>query len=202
MHPYERHRGYMKDLMKEVQKDIRKEKYDLVALSGQRQRYEHFGFYRGGTVLQYQIGEVNLRHYFDKKFKDAPMSKEKVLMELELAISLQESNDDDHMDAIYQIYQNRIVTGRRREAFFDIMQSFHTELYAVTMHGVCIGYIAYDYEEDYINEFELLDMDLLPYVLEMLMEYTGCSVMGIKTTFLDNRKNTIWNKPSITTFHI
>ena len=189
VHPYERHRGYMKDLMKEVQKDIRKEKYDLVALSGQRQRYEHFGFYRGGTVLQYQIGEVNLRHYFDKKFKDAPMSKEKVLMELELAISLQESNDDDHMDAIYQIYQNRIVTGRRREAFFDIMRSFHTELYAVTMHGVCIGYIAYDYEEDYINEFELLDMDLLPYVLEMLMEYTGCSVMGIKTTFLDNRKN-------------
>lgn len=189
VHPYERRCGHMKALMKKVQEEIAREKYDLVALSGQRQRYEHFGFYRGGSVLQYQVSETNLRHYFQRIFEDSTMSKEQILQGLELSVSLQESNDDTYMDAIYQLYQNRIITGRSREAFYDIMRSFHTELYAVAMHGVCIGYIAYDYEEDYINEIELLDTDLMPYILEILMEYVGCSVLGIKTTLLDKSKN-------------
>lgn len=191
VHPYERGKGYMKELMKKVQKEIVEEKYDLVAISGQRQRYEYFGYYRGGNIIQYQVNQDNLRHYFYKKFLDSPMTKEEILAEMELSISLQENKEDSYVEAIYQIYQNRIITGREREEFYDIMQSFHTELYAVTMHGVCIGYINFDYEEDYINEFELIDMGLLPYVLEMLMEYTGTSVLGIKTTLLDKEKNSL-----------
>jgi predicted N-acetyltransferase YhbS len=61
VHPRDRGEGYMKALMAMWLKETR-ETCDMVALFGQRQRYEYFGFTQGGERLKYTVDIANVRH--------------------------------------------------------------------------------------------------------------------------------------------
>ena len=62
VHPYARGEGHMKKLMHMMLEDAEKEGYDLLALGGQRQRYQYFGFERGGAKLCFTVNQSNIRH--------------------------------------------------------------------------------------------------------------------------------------------
>lgn len=47
----------MQDWLKEMQ-----ETCDIAVLDGQRQRYEYFGFTRGGIQIRYTVSSDNIRH--------------------------------------------------------------------------------------------------------------------------------------------
>ena len=192
VHPYARHQGYMKELMKQVHKQMKDEEFDLAVLSGQRQRYEHYGYYRGGQRYQYQVDRTNLFHYFMNKYDVNRYHVEETLQDhiadLELTLKEQKSENDTHMDAIYALYQRQMVTGRTREGFFEDMLSFGASLYAITMHGICIGYISINFEEEYINEMEVLDVNFLPEILYLLLEEMGSDMLGVKLSMYETQK--------------
>lgn len=60
-HPRERGQGHMKTLMGHCLAEGQG-RYDLMALYGQRQRYEHFGFTQGGIRLRHIVETANVRH--------------------------------------------------------------------------------------------------------------------------------------------
>ena len=65
VHPKARGEGHMKVLMGEWVKEMR-ETCDLAVLGGQRQRYEYFGFTRGGSQYKYSVNRSNIRHALKK----------------------------------------------------------------------------------------------------------------------------------------
>ena len=61
VHPYDRGAGHMKKLMQLMLADAQ-DQYDLLALGGLRQRYQYFGFERGGSKLHFTVTHNNVRH--------------------------------------------------------------------------------------------------------------------------------------------
>lgn len=62
VHPYHRGRGLMKVLMKMAMEEMEQQGYAFAELNGLRQRYEYFGFSRGGARYRIPVTSVNLRH--------------------------------------------------------------------------------------------------------------------------------------------
>ena len=62
VHPYFRGEGHMKALMAKLIRDAREDGLELLVLSGQRQRYGHFGFGKADPVINYEINSSNTRH--------------------------------------------------------------------------------------------------------------------------------------------
>lgn len=62
VHPFSRGEGHMKALMRLAVEREKARGADLIALGGQRQRYEYFGFTPGGLGISYTITRANLRH--------------------------------------------------------------------------------------------------------------------------------------------
>ena len=61
VHPQARGEGHMKRLMQDWLKEMQ-ETCDIAVLDGQRQRYEYFGFTRGGIQIRYTVSSDNIRH--------------------------------------------------------------------------------------------------------------------------------------------
>ena len=61
VHPRARGEGHMKALMTSWLEEM-KGNSDISILSGQRQRYEYFGYSSGGIKMEYTISKANVRH--------------------------------------------------------------------------------------------------------------------------------------------
>ncbi len=62
VHPYRRGKGYMQKLMGMALEDMISSGYDCSLLSGQRQRYEYFGYEPANYRYVYEINKTNIRH--------------------------------------------------------------------------------------------------------------------------------------------
>lgn len=62
VHPEARGEGHMKQLMHMVIDEMKESGVDIAFLSGQRQRYEYFGFVPGGVCCSFRINRNNIRH--------------------------------------------------------------------------------------------------------------------------------------------
>ena len=60
-HPTERGKGHMKELMRLSIERARADGMELVALGGQRQRYNHYGFEIGAPVITFYLNKDNLK---------------------------------------------------------------------------------------------------------------------------------------------
>lgn len=60
--PDARGEGHMKALMAQALDDMRAQGMDIAMLGGQRQRYEYFGFAKGGLMLHARVNRSNVRH--------------------------------------------------------------------------------------------------------------------------------------------
>ena len=62
VHPYARGEGHMKHLMAMVEAWLVEQQVDAAVLGGQRQRYQYFGYSKGGMSVRYDFSFDNARH--------------------------------------------------------------------------------------------------------------------------------------------
>lgn len=129
VHPYDRGAGHMKKLMHMMLRDAQK-KYDLLVLGGQRQRYQYFGFEKGGGRLCFTVTDTNVRH----ALADLPDDK--------LQLRLLTSENDAAMEFVHTLCAKQpMYCIRDDKAFLDIMHSWQGELYVLEENGAVQGYI-------------------------------------------------------------
>jgi predicted acetyltransferase len=77
VHPDDRGKGYMKQLMEKSQKMIIEAGYHFSCLGGSRQRYRFFNYEKAGTTLQYAFNKSDIKHCKDmwQGFEDIRFEK-------------------------------------------------------------------------------------------------------------------------------
>jgi hypothetical protein len=62
VHPDDRGKGYMRMLMSEAGKSIKKSGYHFSCLGGARNRYKHFGYEKAGTLVCFALNKKDMLH--------------------------------------------------------------------------------------------------------------------------------------------
>lgn len=170
VHPRSRNKGYMKALMQKVEEQQRQSGTDLLILDGNRHRYQHFGFEKAGMKYCFNITADSIRHTCSKlseKDYDTEYSFEPVEEENEL------------VECIYSYYLKRNITVRDRQNFLECLKSWQADTYAVIYSDICVGYINVSADERSIYEFELEDINTLPFVIDSFMKEFSLYELGI-----------------------
>ena len=160
VHPHARGEGHMKRLMARTHEEAREKGLDLLALGGQRQRYNYFGYERAGMHLEFELTKTNVAH----ALKQANVAD----------ISFRKIEKDDHglIEACYALYEQRPVHGaRKKEDFWLIMQSWAGSIYAVYHKGIFSGMVQISQRRNPLGDVLLREEGLLPLVLKALMQW-------------------------------
>ncbi len=156
-HPYDRGKGHMSRLLQMTNEDAAASGVDFMSLSGQRQRYGHYGYEPGMTTISFTMDGDNIRHCFSDL--DAG------------SVTISEITDsgDGRIDRAFELYDRQPIAGMRtRENFFDTARTWHARLLAVEENGDMIGYII-----DGNHEIVLEDEGKLPLALKAYSRATG-----------------------------
>lgn len=126
-HPRERGKGHMKQLMRLNLERAREMGMDLVALGGQRQRYNHYGFENGAPLITFSLNGANLRAVRE----GAPYS----------FLPFRQANER-MIDAAYERYLDLEMTAERsREDFGGLLLTGGGSPYIVLEAGLARGYV-------------------------------------------------------------
>lgn len=144
VHPYSRSKGYMKSCMNMALDEMIKQDIDFSILSGQRQRYQYFGYENVGVIYKATINESNLRHVF----------REESFNELEIK---ELSEDDiDLMNEIVELHSSRKIKVKRPvNEFYNIATSWKSQIRAYFKNNELLGYLIDNNRE--IRELTLAD---------------------------------------------
>lgn len=178
VHPYHRSEGHMRRLMNMVCDEMADNGTDLSLLGGQRQRYEYFGFTKGGIARSHVIAPENVRH---------------ALGGVDVSdIELRRVNQDDTqlITQIKALFDSTPLHAARNEAdFLTIARSWGSELTAVLRGGEFVGYfigvMAGDKPD--IAEMKLVDYALTGAVIKKLMD--GIAGITLQTADFDTDLN-------------
>lgn len=156
VHPYSRGKGYMKTLMKSAVEEAKQNGGDFMVLTGQRQRYEHFGFTRCGIQLRFDYNQSNKRHL--KEYTAEGIS----------LVSLMEK--EEYVKPCLEIYQRQgVFAGRTAEDFVEVASSWDAIPYGILSEGQLIGYCCFIPESGTVEEMVLSDASqTVPVVLKLL----------------------------------
>ena len=161
-HPYRRGRGYMKWLMGEADRVMEERGCDIAVLSGQRQRYEYFGYAQAGLQTCFVVTKDNLRHGLGKEHG---------------GIFLQDPEGEP--DTLYEIYRQQSVICRDRKSFYQDCRSWQGEPTAVCRRGEPIGYVVAD--PDHKNWLEaVMPAQDYPGALASFMEAYGVEEVRVR----------------------
>jgi len=136
--------GYMKLLMRQVLELSRERGTDLLALSGQRQRYQYFGFERAGGVYSFQVSQTNLRHA-----RLAPTN---------LTVEPLRPEDAESLHAIHSLNETAPLHCTRPSApaaLFDTLCSWRSVPYVLRADGKFAGYFISGQEIKGVGELRL-----------------------------------------------
>ncbi len=128
VHPYSRSKGYMKHLMAMALDELKSD-LDIGFLGGQRQRYEYFGFEPAGIMFSFKVDMTNVRHAYNT-VDNADINIKKV-----------NETDTEIIKCMQSLQSTQSISGvRPLEYFYDIMSSWHNELYSVYFKDRIIAY--------------------------------------------------------------
>lgn len=172
-HPFERGKGHMKELMRLSLERARGEGMELVALGGQRQRYNHYGFEIGAPVITFHLNENNL--------KGRPSQEEFNFIAL--------SKADTHIaDRAFDAYQAlEMCAHRSREDFSDILRTAGGEGYALTSQGEFRGYLYANGDNIYEHSFS--DRSAWEDIARCWLRFRACK--GFELTAAAHQKRSI-----------
>ncbi len=163
VHPRFQGRGHMRAMMEMQEKRARELGYDFMALGGQRQRYNYYGFEKAGLGLTFSITAANVRH----ALKDAAPA------------ALEPLTGEDHpalpaLFALYEAQPSRCL--RRRERFYDTLRTYNGAPWLIRDgSGNPAGYLVA--MDDTVTELVLKDEALLPAVIAAWMrDRNKCAV--------------------------
>lgn len=164
VHPRARSKGYMIELMRRAEDQLRKDGADFILLDGNRHRYQHYGFEKSGIKYCFNITGDSIRHYVNSHEEECGQ-KDKIYFEFV------DSVEHEAMETMYALYQKRCVTARHdMEEFFLCLCGWEANTYAVMLDDRCIGYFNTTSDDDNVYEFALEDNKQLPEVLWAFMQ--------------------------------
>lgn len=140
VHQKFRKQGIMKKLMQMQIERARLEGMDLLALGGQRQRYEYYGFTPCGCTCSYTVTARNIRHAMaDVDASEYSFRK--------LAA------DDPAIERLFDLYDQQTVSGARTlENFYATLCSYHNLPWVILRKDEPAGYLIASENEEKIVE--------------------------------------------------
>lgn len=166
VHPCVRGQGVMKELVHRQIAIAQAEGLDMLALGGQRQRYQHYGFETCGTGYHYSLTAANMRHALPEEtgtaFTFRPMAEADVPF-------------------AFGLYAARPVTGARTaEGFLPCLRSFQHNPQLVLRQGTPVGYFTLLPENNAITELAFTDAALVLPALKAWMLHTGTRSLRVE----------------------
>ena len=172
VHPYSRGKGYMRELMERIIEKAKEDGIDLLALTGQRQRYGYFGFSPAGTTLRYTITDTNVRH----ALKDIDCSCISFL-------PLKKANAEQ-IDTVSKLYEKRPAhTLRERDEYIKVMSSWESETNLIMSGERPVGYLYGD-----LREVVLEKEDLLYPVIKAYFDISGAKTAEMTVQPFEKRR--------------
>lgn len=161
VHPYSRGMGHMKKCMAMSTEYAREHGIDIMALGGQRQRYEYYGYERGGTAYSFTITPTNCRH----ALKDVDAS----------AISFAPfAQVRERIPELHALYESGIVAGARPLANFEqICSTWYNRPHAILRGDELIGYAITSADLKGISELRLKDSQDFNAVIKAYLGFSG-----------------------------
>ena len=141
-----RGKGYMKQMMEELLREMKERNIPLAVLGGRRQRYEYYGFTPSAICSNFFFNFDNAKHIFGNETEATytfvtPDGSEKELFEKCLAL-----------------YQRRkAYTERTAEGFYDCLCNCRCKPLFIYKNGEFAGYACISGNNSTINEYELED---------------------------------------------
>lgn len=158
VHPRHRGENHMKALIN-MWLDEMKDSCDMSVLTGQRQRYEYFGYTPGGVQWEYTVNTHNIRH----ALKDISC-KEIVVKPL--------AESEGGCEFVADFNNRRAVNVYRNADDVDkIMYCYRQHPFCVYENGNIIGYFVTSLNREEISEFALCDYKNTKKVLKAYFEY-------------------------------
>lgn len=169
VHRHARGAGIMKKLM-QIQLDrARAEGVDLLALGGQRQRYEYHGFVPTGGMYRYSFTTSNARH----ALADVDISG--------LCFVPLTNEDPEAVRYCWTLYQQQPVCGARTpEDFVVTAQTFLSCPWLVLLNGQKAGYLISSRNDASVTELVMEDPALVPAVLKAWLPARGLRSIGVE----------------------
>ena len=167
VHPYARGEGHMKHLMAMVEAWLVEQQVDAAVLGGQRQRYQYFGYSKGGMSVRYDFSFDNARHALRNVSTDG--------------WSVEEITDaqDPRLAEMHALHAAQPVhVLREPEHFLDICSSWYNRPYAFLKDGKVAGYVSANREHS-IAEFIMADAADYPAAARLWMDSTGARRIDI-----------------------
>lgn len=167
VHPYSRGKGYMRKLMHIAIEDMKKSNISMSTLSGLRNRYQYYGYEKGGFVFQYCFTPDNFRHCREK------FPKRKITL-----CQIQDT-ENPLLTEIQAIQENQILFAKKNPSdFLAIMKSWNAKLYGILENQMCKGYVAL--QGNQILEMRLTDKVLLFASLEECLKESGSKELFLR----------------------
>ena len=156
VHPSDREKGYMKNLMELAMADMQQQGMAFSCLSGQRQRYTYYGYEKTGYFYHYFIQSANIKHcsYNFPKFQVELREIEELGTTLEL---------------LHQLYEKKNgMVLRDKSMFFEICKSWNAKMIGVWLQEKLVGYLCISGNQ--ILEYVLEEEKYLVSVLEQWLK--------------------------------
>jgi len=171
-HPRDRGQGHMKNLM-DLWLAEGRQRFDLMALYGQRQRYEHYGFTQGGIRLRHLVDIANVRHTLADT--DAAAVGFRPLSEVA-----------DAGRFVSRLNQERLASVVRPPAeILKILGGFGQKAWGILERDRLIGYLTTNSEADEITEIGLADPGDLGRVVKAFLVFFRRPSVSVLTPAYD-----------------
>ncbi|UUX35373.1 GNAT family N-acetyltransferase [Fundicoccus culcitae] len=176
VHPDFRGQGHMQQLMN-ASLDEMSGVYDLSVLSGQRQRYEYYGYTVGGIEYQFHFEAPNVRH----GLKDVETQAFSILPIVE---------NDTYLEDIYTlISQKNVYIDREKDYLFEILHTFNLKPFNILLKDEWVGYFLSVEDQSALIELGLKDEKYLKPFLKYFLD--GKDELQISTAAYDLERNQI-----------
>ena len=175
-HPYGRGEGHMKKLMAMAIEGMANDGIDIAMLGGQRQRYEYFGFTKGGINYSHRITKTNLRHVLGNADVSGIVINEVAESDMETIAKCAAMREGDP-----------IAAKREVEQFHIIARTWFNNLKSIVIDGEFAGYMISGGEG--ISEIKLFDIAKVNLVFKTYMEKYGVSSVHMSTGEFETELN-------------
>lgn len=169
-----RGQGIMGKMFKQLHKEVEPQ-YDLIYLSGDKTRYEHFGFYKTGRFVRFRI-------------KSSRFKNKKFIIQ-NITPYLEDNQIINHQ--LYQLYKLKSPSFKRNaDIYYDILRTHMAEIYLLEEEGIQ-GYIVYNPLRNVISEI-VLDNKLFEDVIISFIQYKQLEEVYYEVSLDDENLPTLY----------
>lgn len=141
-----RGKGYMREIMEELLRELKEAKTPISILGGRRQRYEYYGYTPSAICSNFYFNFDNAKHIFSKD----PVAK--------YTFVTPDGTEKELFEKCLKLYERRrAYTERTAEGFYDCLCNCRCKPLFIYADGELAGYACVSGNNSTIHEFELSD---------------------------------------------